>query len=125
MCYLVDALAVRQVWRVDEPCNSSATLRLPKIKSEGRGVSENVATDWLGWVSPHGIRLGVDLICYQNKGIVDIGELLEIFEVTVQLLLPVCKHAATDKFRTEVACKRIDDDHLDIEPLAHTLDFFS
>ena len=88
-------------------------------------MSENVATDWLGGVSPHGIRLGVDLICDQNECIIDVSELLEIFEVTVQFLLPICKHAATDKFCTEVACKRIDDDHLDIESLAHTLDFFS
>ena len=102
---LVNAFAIWQVWRVDESSDSSSALSLSKVQSEGGSVGENVAANWLCWISPHCIWFGMNLVRYQDKRVVHISELLQVLEMAVQFLLPVCKHTTSDEFSTEVACQ--------------------
>ena len=120
---LIDTLAVWQVWGIDKSSNTASCLGFAQVEPEGRGVSKYVATDWLCWVAPHCIWLGVNLVGNEYQCIVHIGKLLQIFQVTVEFLLAVCQHSSADEFCSEVAGERIDNDHLDIEAFAHSLDF--
>ena len=70
--YLVDAFAIREVGRVNQTSNSSTTLSLSEIESEGAGVSENVTADRLGRVAPHSVWLRVNLIGYEHQSVVDV-----------------------------------------------------
>lgn len=101
--HLVDAFAVREVWRVNKASDSSSALGLSKVESEGAGVGKNVSTYRLGRVTPHGVGLGVYLIGHQNEGVVHVGQLLEVLQVAVEFLLPASEHSAPNEFSTEMA----------------------
>ena len=88
-------------------------------------MGQDVSTDRFCWVAPHGVGLGVNLVRDQHKCVVHVGEFLQVLQMTVQLLLSASKHAATNEFSTEVTRERINDDHFDVEALAHALDFVS
>ena len=122
---LVDAFTVWEVWRVNQPSDTSSALGLSKVESEGAGVRKDVAANWLCWVAPHGVRFGVHLVGDQHQRIVYVGQLLQVLEMAVQFLLPTSEHSTTDEFSSEVTGQRIDDDHLDVQTLAHALDFIS
>ena len=51
-------------------------------------VPDDVSTNRLRWVPPHCIGFGVNLICHQNKCIIYISQLFQIFEMSIELLLP-------------------------------------
>ena len=86
-------------------------------------MGEDVAADGLGRVAPHGVRLGVHLVGDKHECVVDVGEFLQVLQVAVELLLASGEHASSNELGTEVAGQRIDDDHLDVQSLAHSLDF--
>ena len=79
--HLVDALAVREVRRVHQASDPTATLGLAEVEAEGAGVGQHVATNRLGGVAPHRVRLGVNLVGHQHDGVVHVGRLLEFLEV--------------------------------------------
>ena len=92
---LVDAFAIREVWRVNQSSNATSAFGLSKVQSEGAGVGKDVATDGLGWVAPHGVWFGVHLVGDQDQRIVHIGQLLQVLEMAVQLVLPTSEQSVT------------------------------
>ena len=59
----------------------------------------------------------------KHECVVDVGEFLQILQVAVELLLASGEHASSNELGTEVAGQGVDDDHLDVQPLTHSLDF--
>ena len=125
LCDLVNTFAVGKVRGIDKTCNSSSSLSLAKVEPEGGCVCEDVTANWLGWIAPHCVWLRVDLIGHEDKCVVDVRQLLQILEVPVELLLAVGEHTSANIFGTEVAGEGINDDHLDVQALAHALDFIN
>src|SRR3989344_1179564 len=88
--HLKNALAIRQIWGVDQFSYSSTFLASTQVDSEGTVMTYNVTTNRFCWVTEKSVWPCHHLVCHINAQVVHVCYLSQNMHVLVQFLLTLC-----------------------------------